>query len=244
MSRFNKLKLKIHDTIRDDSSKEFDEIIVLLEKNGDIVKREHDSGQNYTELITCVASKTPIDHQWVRVLGDVEELLKDEPSEGTLKVQVKGDLGWPWDRTKEIDSILDFINDTGFSVKSDHIPMCDCTNLFIEVDFEVPEETHAVRTLDDIKALFPHLVDDPIHEFFGLSYANYLVLQRSVMQSMPYKWQRTMVNLLNELDETIDWRRSGYVISREDDDGNEILDDLADYQRGRRKVAKIEETNS
>lgn len=29
----------------------------------------------------------------------------------------------------------------------------------------------------------------PIHGFFGLSYSNYLVLPRTLMQSMPVAWQ-------------------------------------------------------
>jgi hypothetical protein len=38
-----------------------------------------------------------------------------------------------------------------------------------------------------------------VHAYFGLSYANYLVLPRMLMQSMPEKWQIEFVNLLNEL---------------------------------------------
>ena len=159
-----------------------------------------------------------------------------------LKLHFRGDLGLEiFGETKEEEKlILNFLGGTGYPTEREYRLPCDDTIITVNVDFEVPEESQDIETLDDVKALFPHLVDDPIHEFFGLSYANYLVLQRSVMQSMPYKWQRTMVNLLNELDETIDWRRSGYVVQREDDDGNEILDDLADYQRGRRKVAKYD----
>lgn len=43
--------------------------------------------------------------------------------------------------------------------------------------------------------------DRPIHTFFGLSYANYLVLPRSVMQAMPTGWQRQMVHLLERVQE-------------------------------------------
>ena len=38
--------------------------------------------------------------------------------------------------------------------------------------------------------------ESPIHWYFGLSYANYLVLPRSVLQSMPIKWQEDFVKLL------------------------------------------------
>lgn len=45
------------------------------------------------------------------------------------------------------------------------------------------------------------LHDMDIHTFFGLSYCNYLVLNRSLLQSMPMEWQHKFVRLLNELDD-------------------------------------------
>jgi hypothetical protein len=50
--------------------------------------------------------------------------------------------------------------------------------------------TDATDQLDD---------DDPVHAWFGLSYSNYLVLHRTLMQSMPVEWQRRMVACLEEL---------------------------------------------
>ena len=81
--------------------------------------------------------------------------------------------------------------------------------------------------------------NEPMHEFFELSYAQYLVLQRSVIQSMPLPWRIRLRVLLDELDETIDWRRDGYVVIRVNEDGDEIEDDLADYQRGRRRIPHL-----
>lgn len=43
--------------------------------------------------------------------------------------------------------------------------------------------------------------DGPIHEHFGLSYSNYQVLHRTLMQSMPIEWQQRMVACLNELEQ-------------------------------------------
>lgn len=43
-------------------------------------------------------------------------------------------------------------------------------------------------------------LDGPVHLHFGLSYSNYLVLHRTLMQSMPEEWQRRMVACLEELD--------------------------------------------
>jgi hypothetical protein len=41
---------------------------------------------------------------------------------------------------------------------------------------------------------------DGIHEYFGLTYANYLVLNRTLLQSMPGDWQERFVAMLQELD--------------------------------------------
>lgn len=41
--------------------------------------------------------------------------------------------------------------------------------------------------------------DGPIHDWFGLSYTNYQVLHRTLMQSMPIEWQKRMVVCLEEL---------------------------------------------
>jgi hypothetical protein len=41
--------------------------------------------------------------------------------------------------------------------------------------------------------------DGPIHQWFGLSYCNYLALPRTLLQSMPAAWQERMVACLEEL---------------------------------------------
>ena len=50
--------------------------------------------------------------------------------------------------------------------------------------------------------------EEPIDEMFGLSYANYYVAPRSVLQSMPVEWQKKFVAMVEELNESIDWVRS------------------------------------
>ncbi|MFB7285472.1 hypothetical protein [Actinacidiphila glaucinigra] len=45
-----------------------------------------------------------------------------------------------------------------------------------------------------------HPTDGPIHEWFSLSYANYLALPRTLLQSMPIEWQQRMVACLNEME--------------------------------------------
>lgn len=80
-------------------------------------------------------------------------------------------------------------------------------------------------------------LDEPVHCWFGLTYSNYLVLQRSIMQSMPVEWQRQMVALLRQADD-----RFGQLqicpsfLVRGRDGGRFIHDPLADYQRGRRNL--------
>ncbi|MGC4033661.1 MAG: hypothetical protein QM754_18405 [Tepidisphaeraceae bacterium] len=39
----------------------------------------------------------------------------------------------------------------------------------------------------------------PIHTYFSLSYSNYLVVNRSILQSMPMDWQETFVGLINQM---------------------------------------------
>ncbi len=52
---------------------------------------------------------------------------------------------------------------------------------------------------------------EAVHNWFELSYAQYLTLPRTALQSMPDEWQARFVACLRELDESFDWRpRDGY----------------------------------
>ncbi|MCG5464320.1 hypothetical protein MED01_002486 [Micromonospora sp. MED01] len=42
-------------------------------------------------------------------------------------------------------------------------------------------------------------LDGPVHHFFGLTYSNYQVIPRALMQSMPVEWQERMVACIEEL---------------------------------------------
>lgn len=93
---------------------------------------------------------------------------------------------------------------------------------------------------------------EPIHEWFGLSYAQYLTIPRTVLQSMPEDWQERFVKCLDELDESIHWMpeigdyrvqllTTKKVFDKKQNDFVEkwdkiIKDPLADYERGRRKL--------
>jgi len=80
--------------------------------------------------------------------------------------------------------------------------------------------------------------EDFIHNWFELSYAQYLTIPRSVLQSMPTEWQERFVKCLEELDEKIDWRpkEGRYWVKLKDANGRYVKDDLMDYERGRRKI--------
>jgi len=57
-------------------------------------------------------------------------------------------------------------------------------------------------------------LNGPVHTWFGLTYANYQVLHRTLMQSMPVGWQERMVACLEELREAysqLEWP-DGYIV--------------------------------
>ncbi|MFD9151540.1 hypothetical protein ACFWDF_30610 [Streptomyces diastaticus] len=51
----------------------------------------------------------------------------------------------------------------------------------------------------------PRDTDGPIHEWFSLTYSNYQVLPRALMQSMPTEWQERMVACLNEMQDAFQY---------------------------------------
>jgi hypothetical protein len=91
----------------------------------------------------------------------------------------------------------------------------------------------------DLEAIEPSI--HAIHQMFGLSYARYLVVPRSVLQSMPAHWQGKMVVLLEEMRVAcaqVGIELPTYVV---DNSGGEKRDKLMrawlhDYERGRRNV--------
>ena len=47
---------------------------------------------------------------------------------------------------------------------------------------------------------------EPTQGYFELTYAQYLTIPRTVLQSMPVDWQLRFVECLMELDASFDWR--------------------------------------
>lgn len=78
---------------------------------------------------------------------------------------------------------------------------------------------------------------DPIHDWFGLTYASYLVVPRSILQSMSARWQQRLVVLLRELAALYGpYLSDSYMVQLRGKDGRFVEDAMADYQRGRRHV--------
>lgn len=78
---------------------------------------------------------------------------------------------------------------------------------------------------------------EPIHLWFGLTYANYMALPRSVLQSMPREWQQAFCDLLEDLDDAfgyLDWPK--YRVSAVNNQGRFIRDPIPHYDRGRTRV--------
>jgi hypothetical protein len=99
--------------------------------------------------------------------------------------------------------------------------------------------------------LAPDGSDGAIHNYFELSYCNYLTLPRSLLQSMHHHWQDQFVALLEELQSACHangaaWPlEDGYAfevrIRKWDNDKRKFVgapqhDEMADYEHGRRRL--------
>lgn len=87
------------------------------------------------------------------------------------------------------------------------------------------------------------LDNEAIHAWFGLTYANYLVIPRVALQSMPPEWQRNFVKLVNEIEETLpDYSEmipDCYQVQCKDYDGKFVKDKFPHYQRGRARLKSM-----
>ncbi len=87
-----------------------------------------------------------------------------------------------------------------------------------------------------------NLVESPIHESFGLTYASFLVVPRLLMEAMPWGWQKDMVHLMDEFTEKYEWDDEGIEISKRGDDGLfvKIDENLCNYKRGDATIYKTD----
>ncbi len=86
---------------------------------------------------------------------------------------------------------------------------------------------------------------EAVHEYFSLSYANFAVYPRSLLQSMPDEWQTRFVALMDEYDAHWSWlpdefQPSSYRV--QPTEGGRLVSwrrfRLPHYSRGRARVAK------
>lgn len=126
-----------------------------------------------------------------------------------------------------------------------------CTCAWATEDGDISISIDGTFDAESMRALGRHLLNlssrserpfsaDAIHHWFDLSYAQYLTIPRSALQSMPDEWQSEFVALLEELDETIDWRpkEGRYWVQLKDRKGRYVADPLMDYERGRRRLER------
>lgn len=76
--------------------------------------------------------------------------------------------------------------------------------------------------------------EDYVHGWFGLTYASYLTLPRSLLEAMPAEWQKRFVSMLQEAEEEFpkSWPPEGhYRVSLVSDTGQFMRDDLCEYRR-------------
>ena len=79
---------------------------------------------------------------------------------------------------------------------------------------------------------------EPVHSYFELTYAHYLVISRTALQSMPIEWQKRFIECMEELESRIDWQQN-YEVHLRNENGQFLpieLDPLNDYERGRRRI--------
>lgn len=81
-----------------------------------------------------------------------------------------------------------------------------------------------------------------VHTWFGLSYSNYLVLQRALMESMPEDWQDRFVKLLEEMEEYYGYpdipSRFMVKVRARKDDGSFIPDPVPHYRHAPKLTKK------
>jgi hypothetical protein len=71
----------------------------------------------------------------------------------------------------------------------------------------------------------------PVHGWFELSYASYLVLQRSLMEAMPVRWQLRFVRLMDEVKLEFDTRKIHSDFRVIAMDGNRFVQDPLRFYR-------------
>jgi hypothetical protein len=88
----------------------------------------------------------------------------------------------------------------------------------------------------------------PVSEWFGDSDAEYLVIPRSILESLSPKWQRKCVELIEKINSklpyTVEMEVNGrkYVVSCENDQGEQVHDIYGHFADGRWSEEAIQAT--
>ena len=79
-------------------------------------------------------------------------------------------------------------------------------------------------------------IERDVSLFFGLSYSSFLTVPRSILEAMPHEWQVKFVALLDEMDETFDWRpeEGNYWVKLKGRDGCYKHDPFMEYRHPNR----------
>lgn len=91
---------------------------------------------------------------------------------------------------------------------------------------------------------YPPYPDCPeaMHQWFGLSYANYLAVPRVLIQSMSDEWQSRLARLLDEMQEATRGIEQApqYRVHTTDEYGRFMRDPLPHYRRDRMEAHRVE----
>lgn len=85
-------------------------------------------------------------------------------------------------------------------------------------------------------------LNGPMHDWFALSYSNYLVMPRSLIQEMPIEWQQRFSALLEEWEEIVSpyvdgmGERLEYSVQARDGKGRFRKDPFAAYRHSRHRI--------
>lgn len=72
----------------------------------------------------------------------------------------------------------------------------------------------------------------PMHTWFNLSYASYLVLPRTWIQEMPTEWQQRLKDCLEEMKATLDVEEQDYRVNCIGENGKFVAHKWNNYRRG------------
>lgn len=95
------------------------------------------------------------------------------------------------------------------------------------------------NVLEDVKKLSDNIWDKDGKFLYwaNAKYSNYLLIQRSLLQSMPLEWQEKLIELLKDMERHFGRKSNGqFVVLRMGKERKYVPDPLADYDNGARII--------